>query len=146
MKFKKILIIVALVCSATVFAEAQETDKQLWGTWQLDSVQLTINFVSQKYALPALYLDKSKLPRNLFTSLYFDGDDIGVSTTETEFLPAEQVCFKGSFATNSGKILITMRDEQKREFSYSLEKDVLRIGYFEGTIQFALVYKLIAKL
>ena len=144
--FKKISAISILFCLATFLANGQEIDKRLWGTWQLDSVGLTVNRVEQKYKLSTLLANKSLLPRNLFTTLSFDSGDLGVHTSETEFLPAEQVCFKGSYTTNAGKILITMRNDLKREFSYSIENDVLRIWYEEGPVQFALIYKLLAKL
>jgi len=144
-KRQKFLWIMAFACLTTVFAKGQDFDKSLWGAWKLDSVELTTNRITQKYALSVLYANKSLLPRNMFTLISFNRDELYVNTTETEFVPSVDVCFKGTFTTKDGKIFITMRDNQTREFTYSVENETLKIRYEEGSVQFYLIFKLAHK-
>ena len=148
MKTKMLIFLVVMSVSffSTTFVGAQEIDKRLWGVWDLDSVELTINRVTQKYPLPVLMADKSRLPRNMFTQLYFFSDQIGVNSTETEFVPVENVTLKGSFTTNNGSLVITLRGEPPLIFTYSIEGNRLDIRYTVGEIQFYLIFKLTSKL
>ena len=139
---KKFFIIAAFACLAPVFAEAQEIDERLLGVWQLDSVELTVNHVSQKFALSTLLEDKSKLPRNMFTMLYIFDERIGVHSTETEFVPPENVSFKGSLTTENGTMVISMDEEEERTFTYNVEDERLEIRYTSEDTEFFLVYKL----
>ncbi len=124
----------------TVNNETAMVDHRLWGTWNLDIVELTKNGVTKKYSLDVLLADKNNLPRNMFTSLYFFDDQIGVHSTETEF--GFDVNLKGSFTANDGILTVTMREEQSRSFMYVIENEMLRIWHTKGDTQFNLIYKL----
>ena len=140
-----VTLIIMYACLTAGTVSAQTVDERLWGRWDLDSVVLTSNRIAQKYNLPVLLADKSKLPRNMLTSLYFFEDQIGVNTTETEFVPAENVSMKGSFTTDNGKLTITMQDRTTRAFTYTVDDRTLKIWYVEGIIEFYLIYKLTFK-
>ena len=128
------------------WVNAQQIDNRLWGTWSLDTIELTKDGVPRQYTLETLLADKSNLPRNMFTWLYFFGDQIGVHSTETEFVPAVDVSLKGNFTTNDGLLIVTMYEESPRTFTYEIEDDLLIIKYTEGDVQFYLVYKLLHKI
>ena len=141
-----ITLIIVYACLTRGSVSAQTTDERLWGVWDLDSIELTINSVTQRYTLPVLLANRSILPRNMLTQLYFFKDQIGVNSTETEFVSAENVSLKGSFTANDGKLNVTMRDGNARTFNYSIENEFLKIRYSESPIEFYLIYRLTAKL
>jgi hypothetical protein len=122
--------------------QAQHSHKQLWGTWVLDTIGVTKQGVSEKHSLTDLLADKENLPRNMFTMLYFFDNQVGVGSTETEFVPAENLSLKGSFTTDNGKLIVTMQEEQPRVFTYAIENEVLKIWYTQEDTQFYLIYKL----
>lgn len=135
-----------LFCLTTSRAEAQQADERLWATWNLESIEITVGKTTQSYTLEELLSDKKKLPRNLFTSLYFYENEIGVSNTESEFVSDDDmVSLKGRFITNNGTLIVTMYGEEPRVFTYTIEDDVLNIRYTAAERQFYLTYKLIAK-
>jgi len=139
--FKKFFSIAVLSCLATVFASGQDIDKRLWGTWQLDSVGMTVNRVEQKYKLSTLLADRKLTPRNMFTALYFFGNQVGVNSTES-FFATPLPSLKGTFTTNNGLLTVTLRDSQPRTFTYSVEDKRLKIWYTLENIQFYLLYRL----
>ena len=142
-QLKIAVIAVLFSLFVTGWTSAQQIDERLWGTWLLDTVELTAQRgATQQHSLTSLFADKSNLPRNMFTQLYFFDDQIGVCSTETEFVRGEEVSMKGSFTTNDGELIITIRGEQSRQFVYSIEDDLLKISYTDGDTQFYLIYKL----
>jgi len=141
----KTLFTVLLVLFTANNLQAQTDPTQLWGYWDLETVELTKHGVTEKYSIETLLLDLENLPRNMFTQFYFFSDQIGVSSTEEIFLPGETHNHKGSFTTEGGKLLITLRGEQPRIFTYLIEDDLLKIEYTQEDVQFHLVYKLTLK-
>ena len=130
----------------TRWASAQQIDQNLWGTWELNTVELTKQgVVAQKSSLTDLFANKNNLPRNMFTQLYFFDDQIGVNSTETEFVSAENLSLKGNYTANDGTLIVTMYGEPSRIFTYALSNERLEIWYTEEGTQFYLVYKLIVK-
>ena len=127
------------------WANAQQIDNRLWGTWRLSMVEITTDGVTRACTSEALLADKSNLPRNLFTGLYFFDEKVGVNSTETEFVPSDRVRLKGTFTANNGTLIITLRGEEPREFSYEVGNELLNIRYTEGDTQFYLIYKLSLK-
>ena len=147
MKQLKIAVITVLFSLfVTGWVNAQQIDKRLWGTWNLDEIELKKSGTTRQYTLDALLADKGNLPRNMFTWLYFFNDQIGVHSTETEFRRAEDLNLKGRFTTNNGQLIVTMRGEISRSFDYEIEDNLLRIRYTDEVYQFFLVYKLIHKI
>ena len=142
-QLKIAVITVIFSLFVTGWTSAQQIDERLWGIWLLDTVELTAQRgATQRHSLASLFADKSKLPRNMFTQLYFFDDQIGVCNTETEFARGEDVSMKGSFTANDGELMVTIQGEQSRTFLYSIEDDLLKISYTEGDTQFYLIYKL----
>ncbi|MCL2097819.1 MAG: hypothetical protein FWH23_03560 [Bacteroidales bacterium] len=134
-----VLCILLLCCFTTGKASAQHSDERLEGLWELKTITITVDDVSQTYSVEELLADKSRLPRNMFTSLYFFDDQIGVNSTETEFVP--EVSLKGTFTANEGTLIVTMREEQSRTFNYTFENELLKIEYTQASRQFYLIYK-----
>ncbi|MDR1729038.1 MAG: hypothetical protein LBR52_00020 [Prevotellaceae bacterium] len=124
----------------TVTNETAMVDHRLWGTWDLDTVELTRNGVTKKYALDVLLADKNNLPRNMFTQLYFFANQIGVSNTEEEFIAGESLNLKGSFTVDNGNLIVTMQEEHSRVFTYTIENKFLKIWFTRGDTQFYLIY------
>jgi hypothetical protein len=106
---------------------------------------MTKQGITKKYSLNDLFADKKNLPRNMFTTLYFFDNQIGVHSTETEFVAPENVSLKGSFTTNNQQLIVTMREEQPRTFTYKIENEYLKIWYVQDDTQFYLIYKLTSK-
>ena len=122
--------------------QAQTSKEDLQGTWSLDMAEITKQWVTEKHTLESLYADKENLPRNMFIRLYFFDGYMSVDTTESEFLPGEKVNSKGTFIIDDGKLIVTMRNEQPRIFTYSIEDEFLKVWYTQEDTEFYLVYKL----
>ena len=122
--------------------QAQTNLEHVWGYWDLDTVEITKQGVTEKHTLKSLLADKENLPKDMFTRLFLFDDQVGTNSTEEEFLSAEHLNQKGSFTVEDGKLLITMANEQARIFTYIRENDLLRIWYTREDTQFYLVYKL----
>lgn len=140
-----LLLLPTHLFSQTSTEEKDKVDQRLFGVWSLETVKITTAKDAKTYTLEALFADKSKLPRNLFTMLYFVGDEIGIHSTETEFVSADNVSLKGSFTTNNGEMIVTMQGEQARTFTYTIENERLEIWYTKDDTQYYLMYKLTAK-
>jgi len=122
---------------------AQTNPEDLWGTWELETVAITKQGVTEIHLLTDLLTDKENLPRNMFTRLYFFNDQVGVNNTESEFVSGENLNFKGSFTADDGILIITINNEQPRIFTYIIENDLLQIWYMQDDdTQLYLVYKL----
>ena len=117
--------------------QAQTSPEHLWGAWEIESIEINKPGLTEIHSLESLLEDKENLPRNLFTRLYFFDDQVGVNYIEE----AENLNQKGTFSVEDGKLLITMRNEQTRVFTYTIEGDLLKIGYAQDDTQFYLVYK-----
>jgi len=123
--------------------QAQTNPEDLWGTWELETVEITKSGITETHSFESLLADKENLPRNMFTRLYFFDDKIGVNTTESEFVSGENLSLKGVFTADDGMLTITMNNEQPRIFSYIIENELLKIGYSQDDeTQLYLVYKL----
>ena len=123
--------------------QAQTNPEDLWGTWDLETVEITKSGVTETHSLTGLLADKENLPRNMFTLLYFFNNQIGVNNTESEFVSGENLNLKGAFTANDGILTITINNEQPRTFSYIIENDLLKIWYTQDDeTQLYLVYKL----
>ena len=144
-KIKPFVWVMLFSCFTMSGIKAQSIDERLWGTWKLSTIVLTVQGITQEYTMEALLANKSKLPRNMFTGLLFFEDQVGVNSTETEFVPTEELSLKGTFTTDNGKLVISLRGKQPRSFAYEFENSFLRIRYTQGDTQFYLVYKLILK-
>ena len=138
-----IALIIVYACLTRGSVSAQTTDERLLGLWDLDSIELTVNRAVQKYSLPALLANRSILPRNMLTSLYFFDDQVGVNNTEMLFDPGSAMSLKGSFVANNGELTITFNDRISRSFRYEFENERLRIRYSLGGTDFYLIYKLL---
>ena len=136
------LILVLLSLFILNNLHAQNSYEQLWGTWDLDTIEMTRQGVTEIHSLESLYADKENLPRNMFTQFYFFSNQIGGHNTESELVPSEDLNQKGYFSTDDGKLIITMGDEQPRIFTYIIKNDFLKIWYTQDDTQFYLVYKL----
>jgi len=123
--------------------QAQTNPEDLWGTWDLETVEITRQGVSETHYLESLLADKENLPRNMFTQFYFFSDQVGVSSTEEIFVSGGNLNLKGSFTADDGILIISIYDEQPRTFTYIIENDMLQIWYTqEDDTQLYLVYKL----
>ena len=142
---KVIILIKILAVFTAAWVNAQQVDERLWGTWKLETVEITANGFTKQYSLEDLLVDKSRLPRNLLLSLYFFNDQVGACTSETEFSYEMETNIKGSFTTNNGELTTTIYGEQPRTFTYTIEDDLLKIRYSQANTQFDVNYKLIAK-
>ena len=144
-QLKKAMITVIFSFFVMSWVNAQQIDNNLWGIWKLSMVELTKGGVTRTCTYEDLLADKNNLPRNMFTSLYFFGDKVGVGSTETEFVPSENLNFKGTFTTNNGQLIVTIKGEQPRTFAYEVDNSLLKIRYTEGDVQFYLIFKLSLK-
>ena len=144
-RLKTISIISLFCCFTTILTNAQNIDERLWATWNLETVELTVQGTTQKYSWTVLRANKNLLPRNMFTALYFFDDQVGINSSETEFVSVENLCMKGSFSTNNGELIITLCEEQPRKFTYTIENDVLKLMYTVGITQLNLSFKLTLK-
>jgi len=144
-RFIRLFSVILLSLFISNSLQAQTNSEDLWGTWSLDTIEITKNGVSTKHSIETLLKDRANLPRHLFTQLYFFDNQIGVHSTESEFGSTESQSFKGSYTTDNGKLIVTMREGQPRTFAYILENEILKIWYTRGDTQFYLVYKLIYK-
>ena len=141
-KQMKIAVITVMFSLFVVgWVNAQQIDNRLWGAWSLDTIELKKDGVPRQYTLETLLADKSNLPRNMFTRLYFIEDQIGVHTTEAEFVSMTNVSLKGNFTTDDGLLIVTMYGEQSRIFTYAIDSELLKIRYTEGDTQLYLIYK-----
>ena len=122
--------------------QAQNNPQSLWGVWSLDSVTLTKQGVTENHSFENLLVDRDNLPRNMFTSLYFFDNQIGISSTD-EFFPLDgNLNQKGTFTTEGNNLTITLQGETPRIFTYFIENELLKIEYTREDVQFHLVYKL----
>ena len=143
MKQKKTVIWIILLSSFSLsWIKAQSIDERLWGTWKLSTVEITVQGVTQESTMEALFADKSKLPRNMFTGLLFIENQVGINSTETEFVSMEELSLKGTFTTDNGELVITLRGKQPRSYAYEVGNSLLKIRYTQGDTQFYLVFKL----
>jgi len=142
---KRLLTVVLMLLFIGIItgkANAQHIDENLWGSWQIETIAITIDGVSKTYSIEELLTDKNRLPRNMFTSLYFHENGIGVNNTETEFDSDDNmVSLKGTFTAGNGEMVVTMYGEQSRTFSYTIENNLLKIHYAQANRQFDLTYK-----
>jgi len=139
------LFTVVLVLFTANNLQAQNTHEPLWGVWSLEIVEISKQGVSETHSYEALLADKENLPRNMFTSLYFFDDNIGINTTESEFVSGENLNQKGLFGIENGNLIITLFNEQPRIFSYVIENECLKLWYKQDETEFYLVYTLTIK-
>ena len=122
---------------------AQTTPEHLWGTWELDTVEITKEEITEKHSLKNLLADLQNLPRDMFTRLYFIDDKIEINSTEEMFLPQENWNQKGSFSVEDNKLLIKLQREESRIFTYLITDDLLKIEFTRKETHFNLNYKLL---
>jgi len=138
----KTLFTVLLVLFTTTNLQAQTEHRHLWGTWELETIEITKQGVPEIHYLESLLADKENLPRNMFTQLYFFNDQVGVSSTEEIFVSGGNLNVKGSYTADDGVLIITMNNELPRMFTYIIENELLKIWYTQDNIELHLVYKL----
>jgi len=120
-------------------------DEQLWATWGLETLTITTGEAVQTYTLAAMLTDRNLLPADLFLSLYFFDDKVGVCSSGKDFFYEFDINVKGSFTANRGQLTITLYDEQPRVFEYVIENGLLKLHYTQAGVQFDLIYKLTAQ-
>jgi len=132
-------IFIAAATTAQLFA--QNNYQHIWGNWDLDTIEITKQGVTEIYSIETLLADKENIPRNMFTRLFFFDDQIGISSTEEIIAQGQPINQKGSFTIENEKLIVTMNNEQSRTFTYSVENDFLKIEYTRGSTEFKLIYK-----
>lgn len=144
--WRTLTIVMIFACLCTGRLHAQNVDQRLWGIWDLETVEITSNNVTQQYPFADLLTNKETLPRNMFTSLAFFANEVAVNRTDIYFIPAHEVNMKGSFSTNNGQLTITIRTEEPRTFDYTIESETLKLKYTELNMQYQLFFKLTSKI
>ena len=122
--------------------QGQTNPRQLWGTWELEKIEITKQGVTETHSLENLLADLRNLPRDMFTRLYFIDNQIEIKTTEEMFLPEEHLNQKGSFTTEGDKLFINLLREEPRIYSYFIADDLLKIEYAQKETHYYLTYKL----
>ncbi|MDR0296340.1 MAG: hypothetical protein LBH91_09260 [Prevotellaceae bacterium] len=149
-QFFKLLvhIAIAILCITETKAQdnTQPVDKGLWATWELETITISTQDLTRSHSLEELLAKKSKLPRNMFTSLYFFENEIGVNSTGAESVSdSNMISLKGTYTAGNGELVVNIYGEQSRTFNYAIENDILKISYSHAEGQFYLLYKLIAR-
>jgi len=120
-------------------------DERLWATWGLKTAEITVGGNVKTYTLKTLLADRDNLPENVFLSLYFFDDQVGICISEKGFINEFDVNAKGSFSINNGELTIAIYEEQSHTFTYAVENDQLNVRYTYKDVQYNLTYKLIAR-
>lgn len=120
-------------------------DEHLWATWGLETAVITADNSSKTYTLADLLAEKNLLAGNIFLSLYFFDNQVGVTLNKTAFSPEFEQSLKGFVTTNNGELTMTMRDRQTHTFMYVIENERLKISYTQADTQYYLTYKLLTK-
>ena len=141
-RFIRLFSVILLSLFMSNNLQAQSKNQHIWGIWDLDTIEITKQGVTEKYSIESLLADKVNIPRNMFTRLFFFDDQIGISSTEEIFAQGEYINQKGSFTIEDGKLIVTIGNEQTRTFKYTVENEFLKIEYTRGNTEFKLIYKL----
>ena len=133
------------LCFTVAYANTQDVDEQLWGEWELETVEINTEGKIETYTLNDLLADKSKLTSNMFKFIYIFGNEIEVNINDLPDYAYENEirlnALKGTFATNNGQLTISLREKQVRIFTYTVENKQLKIRYIQENTQYELIYK-----
>jgi|GEM_PF-2213991 len=119
-----------------------EADKQLWGTWELQSVKQR-TFINSEvartrdYQKSDLIKRNAQIPEDVFVLLYFFDNKVGICATRKESSPDLEFNEKGQFLTIDNNLIITINKMTKTsemrqvtyDLVYSIDGDKLFISY-----------------
>ncbi|MCL2098721.1 MAG: hypothetical protein FWH23_08210 [Bacteroidales bacterium] len=144
-----LLLTACLLLPVAAFAQTGENsttvDERLWAIWSLETVEITADGTTKQYSLETLLANTSILPRNMFTTLDFFGNEIeaDISYAHTEFAAEAEsllTAVKGTFTASNGQLTLSLREKEPRTLAYSIENNLLRISFSYEDRKFNLIY------
>jgi hypothetical protein len=130
----KIITLLILASPALGSLKAQEVDRRLWGSWDLQSLSLTTLINGQQIGQPLTfpietiwrYLSnetfQNVIPIEIPLTVYCFDNNVGLCTTGASYAKYGNINEKGTFSTTGNRLALTMnRNGSPLVFNFTYE-------------------------